>query len=463
MPDRVEQALAAHDRELAALEQLNEQIQAAPSYGAAAGLIVEFESQRARVRAAAGDVERQKALGDARLAIPPYRDETDDEPKGAHMSRNWAVPRGGKHDTTYRPDRREFSYIRDLLATALPGQYDPNEVFRASERLRANQDEAADFLGAQYRDVTTGDPGAGSFIPPVYLGAEWIEAAVGGRPFADACAPYPYSEQGKRIDFPRVQIAPEVEVQAAEADPVNEVDFDGETYSVNKVTIAGQNDLSIQALDWSLPGLDTVILRELIKDYNRKLDVQLIYGPGSGGKHRGIKTVVASDGGNAISFSSGGADDLLAKVYEAQSDISTLAPGFMANGVVLHPRRAAWMGSHRDQNSNLLQQGQLPMAAGTQDDAQANGVAGLTVVIDPNIATNQGSGTNEDDVFVLDFAECLLAESPLRTRVLQEVLSGTLQVRIQAFGYSAFAGGRRPKVLARISGAGLATPTFPSS
>jgi len=103
------------------------------------------------------------------------------------------------------------------------------------------------------------------------------------------------------------------------------------------------------------------------------------------------------------------------------------------------------------------------MAAGTQDDAQANGVAGLTVVIDPNIATNQGSGTNEDDVFVLDFAECLLAESPLRTRVLQEVLSGTLQVRIQAFGYSAFAGGRRPKVLARISGAGLATPTFPSS
>jgi HK97 family phage major capsid protein len=417
----------------------------------------------ARVRAAASEAERQIALRNARSVIPPFADENDDETKGAHMSRNWAVPRGGKHETTYRPDRREFSYVRDVLATSLPGQFDPTEVQRASERLRANQEEAADFLGVHYRDVTTGDPGAGSFIPPVYMDREWIDAAVGGRSLANAVGSFPYSETGKTISFPRVQTAPTTDVQAAEADPVDETDFDSDTLDVKKVTIAGQNDVSIQSFDWSLPGLDTVLLRELMKDYNTKLDYQLLYGSGSAGQHRGLKTVVTSDGGNAVAFSSGGADDLLAKVYEAQSDISTLAPGFMANGVVLHPRRAAWMGSHRDQNSNLLQQGQLPRAAGTQDNAQAGTVAGLTVIIDPNIATNSGAGTNEDDVYVLDLAECLLAESPLRTRVLQEVLSGTLQVRIQAFGYSAFASSRRPKTIARISGAGLATPTFPST
>lgn len=95
MFDQLTAAVAAYDRELAALERLGEQIQAAASYGAAAGLIVEFENAQARVRAAARQVERQKALHNARLLIPPIRDETDDETKGAHMSRNprpvWCV------------------------------------------------------------------------------------------------------------------------------------------------------------------------------------------------------------------------------------------------------------------------------------------------------------------------------------------------------------------------------------
>jgi HK97 family phage major capsid protein len=264
------------------------------------------------------------------------------------------------------------------------------------------------------------------------------------------------------VSFPRVTTPPDTAVQAAEADAVNETDLD--TLDVIKVTIAGQNDTSIQSLDRSLPGLDTVILREMVKSYNQNLNYQLLYGTGPTGKqHRGIKTVITSDGGNAISFSSGGADDLLGKVYEAISDISTLAPGYQATGLVMHPRRAAWMGSHRDTNHNLLQQGSLPSAAGTQSNGQAGTIAWLRVIVDPNIATNQGSGTNEDDVYVVDLGECLLSESALRTRVLQEVLSGTLQVRMQAFGYSALAGGRRPKVLARISGAGLASPTFPST
>jgi len=229
------------------------------------------------------------------------------------------------------------------------------------------------------------------------------------------------------------------------------------------VTVAGQNDTSIQSFDWSLPGVDTIIIRELRKSYNQKLDYGLLYGTGANGQHRGLKTVVTSDGGIAISFSAGGADDLLGKIYDAISQVSTLAPGYVANAVVLHPRRAAWMGSHRDALQNLLQQGQLPVAAGTQDNGQAGTVAGLRVIIDPNIATNQGTGTNEDDVYVVASEELMLAESPLQTRVLHEVLSGTLQVRIQAFGYSAFASSRRPKIVARISGAGLATPTFPST
>jgi hypothetical protein len=64
---------------------------------------------------------------------------------------------------------------------------------------------------------------------------------------------------------------------------------------------------------------------------------------------------------------------------------------------------------------------------------------------------------------VVDLNELYLAEGPVRTRVLTEVLSGTLQVRIQLYAFSALAGGRRPKVITKISGAGLVIPTFPST
>jgi HK97 family phage major capsid protein len=270
----------------------------------------------------------------------------------------------------------------------------------------------------------------------------------------------PYSPAGKQLDFPRTQTAPTVASQVNEADAVNETDFDGETYSVSKKLIAGQNDLSLQAFEFSQPGMDEVIMRELVKAYNAELDRQLLEGTGSSGQHLGIRAV---SGINTQTFSSGGADDLLGKIYAGLSDISTNAPGYFGNAVVLHPRRASWIASHRDSLSNLLQQGSLVMAAGTQDRGFAGTLAGVGAIIDPNIATNRGASTNEDELYLVSLDELLLAEGPVRARVLSEVLSGTLQVRLQLFAFSAFAGGRRSKVITKVSGAGLATPTFPSS
>jgi len=51
-------------------------------------------------------------------------------------------------------------------------------------------------------------------------------------------------------------------------------------------------------------------------------------------------------------------------------------------------------------------------------------------------------------------------EGPLRTRVLSEVLSGNLTVRLQAYAYSALASERLPASLSEIGGTGLVTPSF---
>lgn len=433
-----------------------------------------WEQQTGDVQKAKRTWQRQVALDKARQDVRPLSeseggdgddddDDDDSAVSGRRVGMTPAQTRSGsrqsrirvsgvKEPLIYAPQSPN-SYFRDLLSAEI------NKDAEALTRLELHGRQ----MVAELRDVTTADPGAASFIPPIYLGGEWIDTATPGRPFADLVPKVPLSPFGKRMDFPRVATAPDVNVQAAEGDAVNETDLDGETYSVNKVTISGQNDTSIQALEFSDPSIDTIIMRELQKSYNQKLDYQLIYGSGSSGQHRGIKTVVVSDGGNTVAFSSGGADELLGKIYEGQSDVATNAPGYDATHVLAHSRRLAWMASHRDANGNLFQQGQLFLAAGEQNAGFVGNVAGLQVIRDANILTNQGTGTDEDDVYVLNIDELMLAEGPVRTRVLQEVLSGTLQVRIQLYAFSAFAGGRRPKVLTRISGAGLATPTFPST
>lgn len=48
----------------------------------------------------------------------------------------------------------------------------------------------------------------------------------------------------------------------------------------------------------------------------------------------------------------------------------------------------------------------------------------------------------------------------MRARVLSEVLSGTLQVRLQVYGYIAFTAERFPQSVSIISGTGLKPPTF---
>jgi HK97 family phage major capsid protein len=356
-----------------------------------------------------------------------------------------------KEPLTYRKGG-QHSYFGDLVRARIDG--DPEAAARVARHGKEM------LVELEERDVTSADPGTASFIPPLYLGEQWIDEEVAGRPFADALPGMPLSPTGKQMDFPRVQTAPAVAVQASEAAPVNEVDFDSETYSVTKVLIAGQNDLSIQAYEFADPGMDVVIMRELRKSYNSVLDTQLLSGSGASGQHRGLRNVASI---NTVTFSSGNGAALVGKLYDAISQIATNAPGYMGSGVVMHPRRAAWIASHRDANGSLLQQGEFAVAVGAQDQGFAYSLAGLGVIIDPNISTNLGAATNEDELYVVDLSELVLAEGDIRARVLTEVLSGTLQIRLQLFAFSAFAGGRRPKVITKISGAGLTPPTFPST
>jgi hypothetical protein len=83
----------------------------------------------------------------------------------------------------------------------------------------------------------------------------------------------------------------------------------------------------------------------------------------------------------------------------------------------------------------------------------------MTVLASPSIPVNLGAGTNEDLILELATSHIEFLTRPATLRILFEVLSGTLTVRVQVFQYSALLI-RQPKAVGIIVGSGLVTPTL---
>lgn len=136
--------------------------------------------------------------------------------------------------------------------------------------------------------------------------------------------------------------------------------------------------------------------------------------------------------------------------------------------IVMHPRRWAFFLAALDTTNRPLV---VPNANGPQnaagilanvDNQQIVGqMHGLPVVSDPSIPTTLGAesgGGTEDVIFVMRASDLILFESGIRTRVLPDVGSGNLTVRLQVYSYLAFTGGRYPQSVCTITG--LTPPTF---
>jgi HK97 family phage major capsid protein len=360
-----------------------------------------------------------------------------------------ATPKGGKHEFTYAR-RGNHSFIADLIADATGSDVN------AKERLYKHQREMADQ--PEYRDISTTATAGGGFVPPLYMGELWADIPRPGRPFADILPKIDLPAHGMSITLPRITTGAAVAVTTSENSSVNEVDLVEATVTTPVVTVAGQQDVSQQLFDRSDPSIDAVIFHDLRTSYDMKIDLGTLAGTGSSGQSLGIRAVTGVNTETYTDASPTGAE-LLPKIYEASSKVFG-ARYMPADTIVMSPRRAAWMASQLSSTFPLFQQGQLVQAAGTQDNSFLTSFAGLRVIIDANIGLTYGAGTNEDEIYVLRTQDLYFAEGPLQTRVLTDVGSGTLTVRLQLFAYSAFISARYPSAITVISGTGLVAPSF---
>ncbi len=314
------------------------------------------------------------------------------------------------------------------------------------------------------RDLSRIDGAGGEFVPPLWLIDEYVAVARAARQFADSFNSRPLPGGTDTIAIPRVKTGTQVAVQAADNNPVQATDATTDSISVPVITIAGQQDMAMQLIEQSPISFDEVVFADLAADYAAKVDIQAHSGSGAGGQAKGVLSV---PGENVVTYTD--AAPTVAALYpKVAGAVAAAAAGrkLPPTRIFMSPRRWYWHTAALDAQGRPLvpMDGGVFNAAALGQDVAAEGpvgrLQGLPVLIDPNLPEGLGAGLNEDRVIVARFADFWLWESFLRTRVLPEVNSGKLNVRLQVYSYLALTAERYPSGTSVIGGTGLVTPTF---
>lgn len=367
------------------------------------------------------------------------------------------VVRVGAEERTYRKDSDRYGkqFLMDISRQFL--FQDVEASSRLARHMAEERVERAEYLS---RAVGTG-AFAGLTVPQ-YLTELYAPATAALRPFADVCNRHPLPEQGMSVNISRITTASSAALQASENSAVSETNMDDTLLTVNVQTAAGQQTVSRQAIDRGT-GIEDVTMQDLFNRVATVLDSTLLNQATSG------LTNVAQ----AVAYTDGtptGAE-LYPKILGAAAGVEAalLAMGRPTHAV-MHSRRWYWLSSQMSAVWPLINWSGIPVqAAGTANSGSSyasgpRGVlpCGLEVIVDNNIATNYGAGTNEDELYVVPNSECHLWEDPNAPLFIraEQPAAANLGVLLVAYSYFAYTFGRYANGMQKVGGTGLVTPAF---
>ena len=362
---------------------------------------------------------------------------------------------------------------------------------RSRSRQRTDATVAKRLAEAQWElrvnPNTTAGTG-GELVPPLYLVAQYIPYARPGHVIANRCKQMPLPPGTDIINIPKLTLGSLTAIQQANAAAVASQDITTSLVAGPVNTVAGQEDVSLQLIEQSPIAMDGVVFEDLTADYDQRLDQQVIYGTGSGGQHLGVLSV-AQQTSNTNILKANGVTVSSATFFDgATSGTQTRAVLNGINAVEtlrfasptaiwVHPRRSnSW--SYAADSATAGSGRPLYVNAGTGPfnavgdyretpvpEGMAGEMFGLPVIKDANVPVTMNAtattGGTADPIVVVKEDDLLLFEGQLRLRALPEVLSGTLQLRLQAYNYSSFICSRfLPSISILTGNTGLASPGF---
>lgn len=353
----------------------------------------------------------------------------------------------------YRKDQPTGpSFFRDLFNGTARGD------LAARDRLAQSQERA----------LAAGAAGTGgSFAPPLWLVEDFVELARPGRVTADAVQHDTLPAGVSSINLPAVLTGTATAVQASENSAAQQTDLTTGSVSSGITTIAGKQIVSLQLLTQSGIPFDRVVLGDLARDYAVQLDKQVLNGTAASGQLKGILNV---SGINAVTFTNAsptfaGSGMFYSQVVQAIAKV-TQGRYLPASVIIMHPLRWAWILAQFDSSNRPLV---VPNGAAFNQPAvgdpnvvqgPAGTLAGLPVLVDPNMPNNLGSGTNQDPVLVLRADDLWLYESPIQSESFDATYADQASILFRVLGFSAFIPNRYAKSISVINGTGMVTPTF---
>ena len=355
---------------------------------------------------------------------------------------------------TYAPEA-PTSFVSDVYAAEVRGDYSARE--RLARHTREESMERRDGATTNFEGL----------VIPQYLVDLAAPLARAGRPTADfATSKHTLPASGMTLNISRMTTGTSTAVQVTQNDAVSETDADDTLLTINVRTIAGQQDLSRQAIERGT-GVDQFVIADLIRSWHTTLNAQILNGAGTSGTIKGLR----ASGGNAITFTA--TTPTVALLYPKLADaVQQIQSNAFISPThwIMHPRRLAFLLAATDTTGRPLV---VPAANGAMNGVAAGngGVAygnsgyslmGLPIIADASVGTTYGASTNQDEIYCVSAPEFHLWEQPGSPFALSFDATGAdkLQVKSVVYGYAAASAERYPLAASIISGTGLAAPTF---
>lgn len=366
------------------------------------------------------------------------------------------VMRIGTEERTYHKGncRGGGPFVRDVLA-----QYLYRDL-EAEQRLVRHMAEERVERG-QYLERAAGTGAFAGLTVPQYLTEMYAPAVAARRPFADVMTKLPLPANGMTVNISRITTSSSVALQASENTAVSETNMDDTLLTENVQTAAGQQTLSRQAIDRGT-GIEDVVLLDLQRRYATTLDSTIINQATTG------LLAVATD--VAYTDATPTAAELYPKVLAAAAGSEAALLGQATpDVVVMHSRRWYWLSSQMTSTWPMIANQGIPTQAAGVNYAERYGSGfrgllpnGMPVVVDNNMPTNLGAGTNEDSIVVAPTEESFLWEDTDAPQFIraEQPAAASLGVVLVLYGYFAYTLRRYVNSHQEITGTGLITPVF---
>jgi HK97 family phage major capsid protein len=381
-----------------------------------------------------------------------------------------------REERTYRPDG-QHGFFRDSFRAKLLSDDDARarlerhatetavEARTNATRAPERRSVGGETVNVNYERRSWLDLGQGGYgTPPAWLIQETATAPRPERCLSGLIDSAPLPRGCSSVNIPRLTTGTSTAVTPPAA-PVTETDIADAATTSRVVEIVGHADVPIQMFDQSptIPGahLDAVLGRDLTSAYDASLEAQVIYGTGGSTANAQILGVL-NCGGGAVTYTS--ASPTGSAIYPYFGSVAGyVADNRRVRGEAWLARgaRHAWLASSEDASARPLE---VPLSAQAiiNDPTKPNPIGSIInypLFTSEAIPVTLGTAANQDAVLMVRYSDMLLWESSPRLDILDEVLSSTMEIRLQLRCYAAAILARYPTGIAVLGGTGMTVPT----